>query len=65
LFRGISDETNEKPLLFKTISTLSNAVYSKIDSVDDSNEQINELAEAFVAFIQGRYIEASEVKLYY
>jgi hypothetical protein len=35
----------------------------QIDS-DGFDECINELAESFVAFIQGQYIEASEVKFY-
>ncbi len=46
-------------------STLSCDLGDEFDSQEDSNEFgecMNELAESFLQFIQGNYIQASEVK---
>jgi len=52
------------PVFFTTLSQdLGNDFDVQIDS-DEVAECTNELAESFVAFVQGRYIEASEVKFY-
>jgi hypothetical protein len=53
-----------KPVFFSTLSVeLGNDYNSQVDS-DGFGECINELAESFVAFIEGRYGDASEVKFY-
>jgi hypothetical protein len=52
------------PVFFTTLSQdLGNDFDVQIDS-DEVAECTNELAESFVAFVQGRYVEASEVKFY-
>jgi hypothetical protein len=56
--------SNVMPDFFRTLSAhLGNSLDLK-DDWDGFDEHINDLADSFVSFIQGRYIEASEVKFY-
>jgi hypothetical protein len=52
------------PDLFRILSTQLGASFDLQDDSDGFDGRINELADSFVSFIQGRYIEASEVKFY-
>jgi hypothetical protein len=53
------------PAFFKAISVEpDNASDFQFGPIDDFDERIDELTESFVAFIEGRYAESSEVKLY-